>query len=186
MMYSKRVLHSRQRGITLIESLIALVVLALGVLGLIGFQLQTLRDTRDSVGRSRAIVIVQDIAERMRINTNATAADYTSGFGNVAVPNPNCTTATCTVTQLAAFDIWRWKSNAAAALPGGQAAIAPSATDARQYAVLVGWVENRADATASDAAARTESTKSTVVGGTTGLVCPAGLTCHLVYVQPFR
>lgn len=176
---------SSQRGITLIESLVALVVLALGVLGLIGFQLQTLRDTKDSVGRSRAIVSVQDIAERMRINPNATAANYTANFGAVAVPNPNCTAAACNVTELATFDIWRWKTNVAAALPGGQAAIAPSATDARQFAVMVGWLENRADATATDAAARTV-TKSTVVGGTTALACPAGLTCHLVYVQPFR
>lgn len=177
--------RASQRGVTLIESLVALVVLALGVLGLIGFQLQTLRDTRDSVGRSRAIVNVQDIAERMRINPNATAADYTSNFGAVAAPNLNCLIAACSVTQLAAFDIWRWKANVAAALPGGQAAIAPSATDARQFSVMVGWLENRADAAAADAAART-ITKSTAVGGTTALVCPVGLICHLVYVQPFR
>ena len=177
--------HSFQRGITLIESLVALVILALGILGLIGFQLQTLRDTKDSVGRARAIVSIQDIGERMRINPNATSANYTSNFGAVAMPNPNCTAAPCTVTQLAAFDIWRWKTNVAAALPGGQAAITPSATDARQFAVMVGWLENRADATATDAVARTV-TKSTVVGGTTALACPAGLTCHLVYVQPFR
>jgi type IV pilus assembly protein PilV len=183
--------RSQQRGITLIESLVALVVLALGVLGLIGFQLQTLRDTRDSVGRSRAIVSVQDIAERMRANPNATAANYTSGFAAVAAPNPNCTTAACSVVELAAFDVWRWKANVAAALPGGQAAITPSATDARQFAVMVGWLENQADANAttsagaSDATART-ITKSTAIGGTTVLACPAGLTCHFVYVQPFR
>ena len=183
--------RSFQRGMTLIESLVALVVLALGVLGLIGFQLQTLRDTRDSVGRSRAIVSIQDIAERMRINPNAAAGNYTSGFGAVAAPNTDCTVAACSVVQLAAFDLWRWKLNVAAALPGGQAAIAPSASDARQFSVMVGWTENKADARAatsagaSDSAART-ITQSTVVGGATTLVCPVGLTCHSVYVQPFR
>lgn len=182
----------RQAGLTLIESLVSLVVLALGVLGLMGFQLQTLRDTRDSVGRSRAIVSVSDIADRMRVNPNATAADYTTNFAVPAVPAANCSVANCTVAQLAAFDIWRWKASVASALPGGVAAIAPSATDARQFGVMIGWQENKADAQATtsgganDAAARIASTKSTAIGGTSGLVCPANLTCHLVYVQPFR
>lgn len=174
-----------QRGMTLIESLVALVVLALGVLGLIGFQLQTLKDTRDSVGRSRAIVAIQDIAERMRVNPSATAADYTTGFGAVAAPNPSCIGAVCNPTQLAAFDLWRWKANIAAALPAGQAAMAPSATDARQFAVMVAWRENPADAAAADAPART-ITQNTGIAGTTALACPANLTCHFVYVQPFR
>lgn len=184
-------LPPHQRGLALIESLVALVVLALGVLGLLGFQLQTLRDTKDSVGRSRAIVSISDIADRMRINPNATA-NYTAGFAAVGVPAVNCTTTACSAAQLATFDIWRWKANVASALPGGQAAIAPSATDNRQFAIMVGWLENSADATAKtttgtdDSAARTGATKATTVGGTSTLTCPAGLTCHLVYVQPYR
>lgn len=178
--------RSPQRGFALIEAMVSLVVLAFGVLGLIGFQMQTLRDTRDSVGRSRAIVSIQDIADRMRINPNLVPANYTVGFGAVAPPATNCTAGPCTTAQLAAFDIWRWKANVAVALPGGQAAIAPSLSDPRQFAVMVGWLENKSDALASDAADRTIN-KSTAIGGVAvnGMVCPVGLTCHLVYVQPF-
>ncbi|OGB21181.1 MAG: type IV pilus modification protein PilV [Burkholderiales bacterium RIFCSPLOWO2_02_FULL_57_36] len=176
---------SPQRGFALIEAMVSLVVLAFGVLGLIGFQMQTLRDTRDSVGRSRAIVGIQDIGDRMRINPNLVPANYTAGFGAVATPT-DCTAAPCTTAQLAAFDIWRWKANIAAALPGGQAAIAPSPSDPRQFAVMVGWLENKSDALASDAADRTVN-KGTAIGGiaVNGMLCPVGLTCHLVYVQPF-
>ncbi len=178
---------SRQRGITLVESLVSLVILALGVLGLLGFQMQTLRDTRDSVGRSRAIVAIQDIAERMRVNPYA-LANYTATFAAVAAPGTDCMAVTCNVTQLATFDIWRWKANVAAALPGGQAAIqrAPAAGDQRQFAVMIGWLENTSDANAADAAARNVTKATAATSGTTALVCPAGLTCHLVYVVPFH
>lgn len=44
---------TRQRGITLIESLVAIVVAALGILGIVGVQMRTLTDTRTSVSRHR-------------------------------------------------------------------------------------------------------------------------------------
>lgn len=172
-----------QSGITLIESLVSLVILALGVLGLIGFQLQTLRDTRDSVGRARAIVAIQDIAERIRINPFAAAA-YNIGFGAAPVAGTDCLAANCTVAQLAAWDIARWKTNVSIALPGGQAAITPSPTDARQYAVMVCWRENKGDDAASRAIVQDTSTASGAVAA--AMVCPAELTGHLTYVQPFR
>ena len=45
----------RQRGITLIESLIALMVAVLGVLGILGVQMRTLTDTQAGVRRAQAI-----------------------------------------------------------------------------------------------------------------------------------
>jgi len=180
-----------QRGITLMESLVSLVVLALGVLGLIGFQLQTLRDARDSVGRSRAIVAIQDVAERMRLNPTD-MANYNLAFGVAPPAGPDCLAATCTTTQLTAYDLRRWRQNVADALPGGQSAIAVSPSDARQFAVVVGWIENRADvSTQGDApGSRSNPTKSNTGAGSMvipggAITCPAGLTCHLVYVQPF-
>ena len=172
---------------TLVESLVALVILAFGVLGLLGSQLQTLKDSRDSVGRSRALVSIQDLSERMRMNQTSAAA-YNTGFAAVAAPAVNCVGNPCNSAQLAAFDVWRWKANLALALPSGQGAVAPSATDARQFVVMVAWRENQADASSADAA-RTNPIQNpgdAVVGGANGLVCPANFTCHLVYVQPFR
>jgi type IV pilus assembly protein PilV len=176
-----------QRGITLVESLVSLVVLALGVLGLIGFQLQTLKDTKDSVGRSRAIVSIQDIAERIRINPSATTLvpnPYNVGFGPAPGAAQNCTANVCTVQQLAAWDLVRWKANATAALPGGRVAIQPSPTDPRQYAVMVCWLENTGDSAAAAAIVQNTTVSGSIVG--MNLTCPAGLTGHLSYVQPFR
>lgn len=180
-----------QRGITLVESLVSLVILALGVLGLIGFQLQTLKDTKDSVGRSRAIVSIQDIAERIRINPSATTLipnPYNVGFGPAPGAAQDCTVAACTVQQLAAWDLVRWKANAAAALPGGRVAIRPSPTDARQYAVMVCWIENKGDSAAATAFLQDDVNTRGAAGRAdlANVTCPPGLTGHLTYVQPFR
>lgn len=181
---------SRQHGISLIESLVALVVLAVGVLGLLGFQMQVMRDTRDSIGRARAVAGVQDIAERMRINGAqllVNPAAYVTGFGAAAAPGVNCSVPAtlCTSAQLATFDIWRWKTSLATALPGGQGAIAQSATDPGQFVVMIGWLANAADAADAGANSRVIVQAAGVTGGTGALACPAGLTCHTVYVTPF-
>jgi type IV pilus assembly protein PilV len=58
----------RQRGISLIESLIAIVVTALGILGILGVQMRTLSDTSTTVRRAQAIRLIEDLGERMRVN----------------------------------------------------------------------------------------------------------------------
>jgi type IV pilus assembly protein PilV len=176
-----------QRGMTLIESLVALVILAFGVLGLIGFQMQTLRDTRESVGRSRALVAIQDISERMRLNQTSLPL-YATGFAAAAAPAVDCIANVCNSGQLVPFDIWRWKTNLSQALPAGLGAIAPSPTDPRQILVMVAWRENQVDAATADAT-RTDPIKNpadTLVGSVNGLTCPVTFTCHRVYVQPFK
>ena len=47
----------RQRGITLIESLVAIVIMALGILGILGVQMRTLADTQTGVRRAQAVPI---------------------------------------------------------------------------------------------------------------------------------
>ena len=47
--------HHAQRGITLIESLVAILVTALGILGILGVQMRTLTDTQTSVRRAQAM-----------------------------------------------------------------------------------------------------------------------------------
>ena len=63
--------HRRQRGITLIESLVALVISALAILGIVGVQMRTLADTQTAVRRAQAIRLIEDLSERMRVNPNA-------------------------------------------------------------------------------------------------------------------
>lgn len=56
-------------GFTLIEVLIAVVILSIGLLGMAGIQVQGLRGTTSSTLRSQATILANDIAERVRVNT---------------------------------------------------------------------------------------------------------------------
>ena len=85
-----RKFHPRlQRGATLIEILVSLVILMLGLLGLIGVMIQSQRAQQESYQRMQALLLVQDMASR--INGNRAAADcYVQasalGTGNTATP----------------------------------------------------------------------------------------------------
>lgn len=60
-----------QQGITLLESLIAIIVIALGVLGILGMQMRTLNNTQNSLYRTQAIRLIDDLSERIAANPNA-------------------------------------------------------------------------------------------------------------------
>ncbi|MEZ5629793.1 MAG: type IV pilus modification protein PilV [Burkholderiaceae bacterium] len=185
----------RQRGITLIESLVALVVSALGVLGILGMQMRTLADTQSSVRRAQAIRLIDDLSERMKVNSNALMVlnDYTSGWTAAPPTAPaakNCSAAKCSSTELAAYDIAEWKRSVQRMLPLGDAAVflAPGETgisNRRQLGVMISWRENESDTSAGfknsiDATKIIES--GTVFDGGGNVTCPSSRTCHLQYI----
>ena len=57
---------SRAAGFSLIEVLIAMVILSIGVLGVTGLQLMSKRNNQDSVQQIRAASLAQELVERMR------------------------------------------------------------------------------------------------------------------------
>ncbi|HRO79851.1 type IV pilus modification protein PilV [Alicycliphilus denitrificans] len=183
----------RQHGITLIESLVAIVVAALGILGILGVQMRTLTDTQTTVRRAQAIRLIEDLGERMKVNPNALAdlGAYVSAFS--ATPSAgDCKTKQCGRTELAAYDLGTWKQTVKDSLPLGQASIflAPGetvATNRRLLGVMISWRENERD-TASDYKNNIDATKIRAAdgsfsdGGGTAATCPADRTCHLQYI----
>ncbi len=59
----------RQRGVTLIEVLIAMLVLGIGLLGVAALQSSSIRSTHNSFERTRAVIVTENLVELMRINT---------------------------------------------------------------------------------------------------------------------
>lgn len=180
--------RQRQRGITILESLVAIVVLALGILGLAGIQTRVLADSRTTNARAVAVRMAEDLAERMQFNSAIRLA-------NPAInPNPyvvawaaqpaavDCTTNLCNPTQLANDDLSQWKATLGTLLPGGDAMVFQSPTDPRQFGVLIGWDANTGAAALADAA--TYSQPLQVVTGVAGATCAVGQECHLIYILP--
>ena len=181
-----------QRGITLLESLVAIVVMALGILGILGVQMRTLSDTQTGVRRAQAIRLIEDMGERMKANPSALAnlSSYVSNFA--ASPTvPSCASG-CTAANLATYDVAVWKRTVRESLPLGKASIfvAPGEADGnrRQLGVIVAWRENERDGMSTTDKAAINATLTAGAGTDTATnACPADHTCHLQYlVAPSR
>lgn len=165
-----------QAGIALLESLIALAILASALLGMLFVQLRTLAEAQSTVHRAQALRLIGDLAERIQSNPGGFAqlGDYRSDWGPATAGAPDCEAQWCGSAALAQWDLQAWKSRVAYSLPLGDAAVfdLPGLTAGeprRVLGVMIGWRAARAD----DASASVP-----------GIACPAGLSCHLGHVQP--
>lgn len=174
--------RSCQRGVSLIESLVAMLILALGVLGLAGLQAGTLAQARHANARAAAVQMANDLLERMQLNplvrdAPTGRAAYQIEWGVPVDDAPDCQTGTCTGTQLARHDLSHWKRSWQTALPGADARVFLSRTDPRQLGVILGWADTGATPFGQPALPAAEEDDNEAR-------CPSGLTCHLVYVRP--
>ena len=98
---------SHQRGVGMMEILVALLILAIGVLGFVALQYRALEASAESTNRVQAITIARDLAERVRVNRNAFTT-YRTELGTAAnqkAYKTNCLTTNCSNTDLADFDV---------------------------------------------------------------------------------
>lgn len=106
-----------QSGVTLIENMVALLILSFGLLGMAGLQVYTLRGESSSSYRLLAMHQAFDMADRIRANQVAIYANPDGPqYINVKPSSspslgsgPNCLNAPCTPTQLAQYDIFEWQ-----------------------------------------------------------------------------
>ena len=104
---------TRQSGVTLLENMIALVVLSVGLLGLAGLQAYTLRGGSSSQFRLYAMQQAEDMAGRIRANLADVYAPVSAYNGVVPVATPvnalDCRTNYCNPAALANFDAYQWQ-----------------------------------------------------------------------------
>ncbi len=101
--------HSNQaRGFTLIEVLIAMLVLSIGVMGVAGMQVTALKSLQSSASYGVAAMLANDIAGRMRVNRAQVLANAYNHTAAAESP-PDCVANTCSTAQMAAHDINEWQ-----------------------------------------------------------------------------
>lgn len=135
----------KQSGFTMVEVLVALVVLAIGLLGIAALYLNSLQSGRTAIYRTQAVNLAADLADRIRMNRTAQAA-YGTLFADAEAAVANCdTTGGCIDTDLASTDLARWKATLAQVLPNGQGQVVvtpPVAVgEPTNYVVTVQWAE---------------------------------------------
>ena len=113
-----------QRGVTLLEVLISILVLSVGLLGYAGLQTVSMKNNTSAFQRSQATMLTYDIVDRMRAN-KPNLASYQIGMGTVgAFP-----------------DVVSWKNEVAAALPEGDASIEVDLSG--DATITIQWDDNR-------------------------------------------
>ncbi|WP_295983961.1 type IV pilus modification protein PilV [uncultured Variovorax sp.] len=145
---SSRGRHVVQAGFSMIEALVAILLLSLGMLALAGFQIRVLVDSIGASSQNVAARLAGDMADRIKANPVAGAASaspYLTGWSQAdsTAPRPSCmgAEANCSAVQLATHDVWSWKRAVAAALPGGVADVRDKATAGGMLFIHVAWDE---------------------------------------------
>ena len=133
-------LNTRSRGFTLLEVLVAMIVLSVGLLGLSGLQTTSLRNNHSAFLRSQATLVTHDVIDRMRANSDsATAGNYDIAYAST--PTPVSCSGNCTALQVAGMDLVNWRSYVER-LPGGESQISVDAiTEVAE--VRVRWLDER-------------------------------------------
>jgi type IV pilus assembly protein PilV len=129
----------KQSGATLIEVLIAFLVLSLGMLGMASLQTRAMQFNLSSYYVSQANILAEDILDRMRATNlnNATIGNFLHGM-NDSIPKTytSCYASACTPAQLAQYELYEWLKNVAAILPNGKAQIAENTAGAVPFYIV--------------------------------------------------
>jgi type IV pilus assembly protein PilV len=204
--------HHRQSGSTLIEALIALVVFAIGMVGIAGLMSAGIKYQTGNEARLNVSAALNDMSERIRVNV-AGANGYTGVVNGVAatgtgyqlaatyadqvaaasqLPNPNCLSADCTPAELATYDVTTWRTLLKATLPGGAGYITGDVT--KGFIVSVMWMDKNAVNADDSLQTATNLTCSTAAAdqtlAKTRFCCPdgaapkPGVRCYTAKVIP--
>ncbi len=142
--------RAMQRGFSMIEVLVTLLIISLALLGTAGLQAYSMRLSQSSQFRAQAVFLVADLAERMEANREqAVAGTYalaTSGAANAL--SSACRVAVCTATALADYDLSQWQNAIAATLPQSTWTVVQTvAGNPTTYTITVSWMDRQGDVT---------------------------------------
>lgn len=139
----------RQSGATLIEVLVAIVVLAIGLLGLAGLQISSLQSNHSAYYRSQATILAYDLTDRMRANRDA-ALD-----GDYAVDFPTSSTTNSVTGSQANKDKAQWLNTLAEVLPEATGKVEKAGN---LFTISVRWNDTRGEVkAANDTSTHTET-----------------------------
>lgn len=163
---------ARQRGLTLLEIMITVVVLSLGLLGLAGLQVTGLKNNRNAYYNSVAGQTVQDIAERLRVDTVTRTAITGTTIKSLAG-----SAADCAADAEGTFD--SRVACLASALPGGLVRIVELSTTPKTMYIALRWTDTQLN-DANGWGADTATNPATTACGAPA----ANTTCYYTLFRP--
>ena len=158
----------QQRGVTLIESLVAVVVMTIGMLGIAALQLTAMSQNTSALNHSQAAWIASNMSDRIR--ANLPVYDMYAGINTSNGYSQDCETTACSAAQMMTADAADWKG-LVEALPGGLGLVTDNldvGADSNALIVTVMWDDDGTGATGQNCGPDTE----------------VDLTCYSVSVPP--
>ena len=133
----------RQRGFSMLETLVTLFIISIWLLGSAGVQTIAMKFSKTAEQRNAAVMLANDIGERMETNKQGAVAGLYVYDGTAKTAAINCNTTACTTAQLATFDLAEWYARATASLPGAQFKIEGAAANPANYKITIDWFDRR-------------------------------------------
>ena len=143
--FYKTNIHNQSNGFTLIEILVALLIISIGLLGLARLQIVGVKNTQSGHLRSQVSFLGNDIMERIQQNAEtAISGAYDIGL-NTTPANPGCigAGANCTAAAMANFDLFIWKGYLTTLLPpDGDGTISRATVgDKEIFTITIQWFD---------------------------------------------
>jgi type IV pilus assembly protein PilV len=139
----KPITKKQLQGFSLLEVMIAMVIFAVGVLGLAGMQVIALENSNESSSRNQAIILAYSMSDRMIANKIAQDSYLISS--TVILPvNTSCNVGNCISSGIVTYDHSQWKQNISQQLLSGSGEITGAFPN---YSITVRWDEDRSGAT---------------------------------------
>lgn len=134
-------------GLSLIEVLVTVLILATGLLGMAALQSRSLSYSNIAYLNTRANMLAYDMLDRIRANPAHSVAGpgYSAVLGSIPGAYPrDCESSDCLPAQLAQYDINQWQFLVGQQLPSGQASITwANTTEGRDYTIIVSFDDSR-------------------------------------------
>lgn len=153
----------KQRGFSLIEVLVTLMLVAFALLGIAGLQAYSMRVNKGGQLRTHAVFLVADLAERLEANkAGAIAGSYV--LAKTSTPpaaSTACISGSCSSDALAGYDLAQWENMIATALPQSSWQVERTTIgNPSVYTIKIWWEDRRTDTTYSGSLPGTSETFS--------------------------
>ncbi len=130
----------QQTGVSLVEVLVAVLIMSIGMLGLAAMQNTSVKFAYDSYIRSQANFLAYDLMDRVRSNPDAAYAlsqGQVPSTASCVATTASVSATNCSATEIRAADLYEWYQSAIAVFPDATLQLEQPSNG--QYVMRISW-----------------------------------------------